>query len=62
MKSVFALIALAAACAQPALAHYRFFKYIDAAGTVNGEYTYIRANTNMNSPVSTCVSWLSNIS
>ena len=57
MKSAFALVALAVACVQPALGHYRFFKYIDAAGTVNGEYTYIRPNTNINSPVSVCVSW-----
>ncbi|KAG9123276.1 hypothetical protein FRC07_015164 [Ceratobasidium sp. 392] len=51
MKSAFALIALAAAAVQPALAHYRFYKYIDAAGTVTGEYVYVRANTNVNSPV-----------
>jgi hypothetical protein len=52
MKSVFALVALALAVAQPALGHYRFYKYIDSAGTVTGEYVYVRANTNMNSPVS----------
>jgi hypothetical protein len=53
MKSVFALVALAAAAAvQPALAHYRFYKYIDPSGTVTGEYVYVRANTNANSPVS----------
>ncbi|QRV79200.1 glycoside hydrolase family 61 protein [Ceratobasidium sp. AG-Ba] len=51
MKSIFTLVALAAAVVQPALAHYRFFKYIDTAGTVNGEYVYIRPNTNINSPV-----------
>ncbi|KAF8592832.1 hypothetical protein BDV93DRAFT_357420, partial [Ceratobasidium sp. AG-I] len=51
MKSVFALVALVAACIQPALGHYRFYKYIDAAGTVTGEYVYVRANTNTNSPV-----------
>lgn len=58
MKSAFALVALAVACVQPALGHYRFYKYIDAAGTVTGEYVYVRANTNMNSPVSVCVYWL----
>lgn len=52
MKSVLALVALAAACVQPALGHYRFYKYIDSAGTVTGEYVYVRANTNTNSPVS----------
>jgi hypothetical protein len=52
MKSVFALVALAAAAIQPALAHYRFYKYIDPSGTVTGEYVYVRANTNTNSPVS----------
>ena len=51
MKSL-ALVALAAACIQPALGHYRFYKYIDAAGAVNGECVYIRPNTNINSPVS----------
>ncbi|KAG9079125.1 hypothetical protein FS749_008807 [Ceratobasidium sp. UAMH 11750] len=50
MKSVFALVALAAAAVQPALGHYRFYKYIDSAGTVTGEYVYVRANTNINSP------------
>jgi hypothetical protein len=54
MKSVFALVALAATAIQPALGHYRFYKYIDAAGKVTGEYVYVRANTNMNSPVSVC--------
>ncbi|GAB1521535.1 hypothetical protein RhiTH_004632 [Rhizoctonia solani] len=49
MKSIFALLTLA--FIQPALGHYRFYKYIDPAGTVTGEYTYVRANTNMNSPV-----------
>ncbi|KAG9099850.1 hypothetical protein FRC06_004767 [Ceratobasidium sp. 370] len=51
MKSVFALVALAAAAVQPALGHYRFFKLIDSAGTVTGEYQYVRSNTNTNSPV-----------
>ncbi|KDN44424.1 hypothetical protein RSAG8_05471, partial [Rhizoctonia solani AG-8 WAC10335] len=51
MKSVFALVALAAAAIQPALAHYRFNKYIDTTGTVTGEYVYVRANTNINSPL-----------
>ncbi|CCO29794.1 hypothetical protein BN14_03815 [Rhizoctonia solani AG-1 IB] len=49
MKSIFALLALA--FIQPALGHYRFYKYIDSAGTVTGEYLYVRANTNTNSPV-----------
>ncbi|KAF8739866.1 Cellulose-growth-specific protein, partial [Rhizoctonia solani] len=49
MKSILALLTLA--FIQPALGHYRFYKYIDPAGTVTGEYTYVRANTNMNSPV-----------
>ncbi|QRW21298.1 glycoside hydrolase family 61 protein [Rhizoctonia solani] len=51
MKSIIALVALAAAAIQPALAHYRFTKLIDAAGTVTGEYVYVRANTNINSPL-----------
>ncbi|CUA75408.1 putative endo-beta-1,4-glucanase D [Rhizoctonia solani] len=49
MKSIFALLALA--FIQPALGHYRFYKYIDASGTVTGEYVYVRSNTNTNSPV-----------
>ncbi|CAE6408531.1 unnamed protein product [Rhizoctonia solani] len=51
MKSIFALVALAAAAIQPALAHYRFTKLIDSVGTVTGEYVYVRANTNINSPL-----------
>ncbi|KAG8746971.1 hypothetical protein FRC10_002770 [Ceratobasidium sp. 414] len=38
---VFALVALAAAAIQPALGHYRFYEYIDTAGTITGEYVYI---------------------
>ncbi|KDN44431.1 hypothetical protein RSAG8_05478, partial [Rhizoctonia solani AG-8 WAC10335] len=49
MRSIFALLALA--LIQPALGHYRFYKYIDSSGTVTGEYVYVRANTNTNSPV-----------
>nr|WNK12365.1 LPMO [Ceratobasidium cereale] len=51
MKSVFTIVALAAAAVQPALGHYRFNKYINPSGAVTGEYQYVRANTNMNSPV-----------
>ncbi|CEL58831.1 putative endo-beta-1,4-glucanase D OS=Aspergillus niger (strain CBS 513,88 / FGSC A1513) GN=eglD PE=3 SV=1 [Rhizoctonia solani AG-1 IB] len=51
MKSVFALVALAAAAVQPALAHYRFPKLIDSSGAVTGEYVYVRSNTNINSPL-----------
>ncbi|KEP46624.1 glycoside hydrolase family 61 protein [Rhizoctonia solani 123E] len=50
MKSIFALLALA--FIQPALCHYRFYKYIDSSGTVTGEYVYVHANTNTNSPES----------
>ncbi|CAE6446365.1 unnamed protein product [Rhizoctonia solani] len=49
MRSIFALLALA--LIQPTLGHYRFYKYIDSSGTVTGEYVYVRANTNTNSPV-----------
>ncbi|CAE6508994.1 unnamed protein product [Rhizoctonia solani] len=51
MKSIFALPFLALALIQPVLGHYRFYKYIDSSGTVTGEYVYVRANTNTNSPV-----------
>ncbi|CAE7148191.1 unnamed protein product, partial [Rhizoctonia solani] len=49
MRSVLALLALA--LLPSALGHYRFYKYIDASGSVTGEYVYVRANTNTNSPV-----------
>ncbi|QRV93845.1 glycoside hydrolase family 61 protein [Ceratobasidium sp. AG-Ba] len=51
MKSVFVLVALAAAAVQPALAHYRFPMFVDSTGAVSAEYTYNRRNTNSNSPV-----------
>ncbi|KAI5781514.1 glycoside hydrolase [Geopyxis carbonaria] len=52
MQFSIAILAALVACAQPALAHYRFTQLI-AGGAATGEYKYVRQNTNHNSPVST---------
>jgi len=50
MKLLAIGLVLAAALADTASAHYRFYKVI-AGSTTYPEYQYIRKNTNMNSPV-----------
>ncbi|KAH8146235.1 uncharacterized protein LAJ45_09677 [Morchella importuna] len=50
MKFLSVALVLSAAFVEQTLAHYRFYKFINA-GTVGAEYVGIRTNTNTNSPV-----------